>query len=144
MLPIFQAYAEGKTIQFRCKTARYQHPSGWSDNLWLLSEAVKDGSHYIYDWRINPEPKLRAWTASEVPVGAMLRSSHGSMGNIISACPVRFYYVREGNLCHESRIDGFCYCDALTYVFNLEHSKDGGKTWLPCGVYEQPPLAPTR
>ena len=72
-----------------------------------------------YDYRIKPTPVLRPWTADEVPLGAQVRSKsyhpdHRSM-IIQSGNPM----TREG------------------WLNDYEHSIDGGKTWLPCGVVEE-------
>jgi hypothetical protein len=80
------------------------------------------------------QPKYRPWNVGEVPVGAMLKDDCSLKSNIIAACFLRFYYIRENSLVREAMVDGFMYEDALTYIYNLRYSLDNGKTWLPCGV----------
>ena len=68
------------------------------------------------DYRI--KPTLRPWTADEVPLGAQVRSKsyHPDHRSLITT---------SGNSIHrEGWLNGY------------EHSTDGGKTWLPCGVEE--------
>ena len=82
--------------------------------------------------RRKPAPKLRAWKPEEVPVGALFR----------------------GVLWHENEIAVILWTDGKHFrcggseyfIFNLSdydpinffYSTDGGKTWKPCGVEEQP------
>jgi hypothetical protein len=69
-------------------------------------------------YQIKPTATLRPWTADEVPLGAWMR---------VKLDPkYRWLVVNVGN-------------DDLRRVFFLqnEHSTDGGKTWLPCGVMEE-------
>lgn len=77
------------------------------------------------------ETKLRPWKANEVPVGAILR-------NIGGRDPYKWMIVA---VCS----DGITTCggnevltrDAKLFLEKCEHSIDGGKTWLPCGVLEE-------
>lgn len=77
------------------------------------------------------EPKLRPWKAEDVPVGAILR-------NIGGRDPYKWMIVA---VCS----DGITTCggnevltrDAKLFLEKCEHSIDGGKTWLPCGVLEE-------
>lgn len=62
MLPIFTAFAEGKTIQF--KTVNRD----WLDTPCLYPDAG------IYEYRVKPEAAYRAWTKDEVPIGKEVRS----------------------------------------------------------------------
>ena len=71
-----------------------------------------------YNYRIKPTAKLRPWTADEVPVGGQIRSKHSR--------DYRFLIDRTANA--EVRED---------WLKGYEHSTDGGKTWLPCGVVEE-------
>lgn len=70
---------------------------------------------YIY--RIKPTEKLRPWTADEVPLGAWVRmkNMNNTRSMIVSASALNLEMLFQ------------------TY----EHSTDGGKTWLPCGVVEE-------
>ena len=69
-------------------------------------------------YRIKPTPTFRPWTADEVPVGGQIRSKHSR--------DYRFLIDRTANA--EVRED---------WLEHNEHSTDGGKTWLPCGVMEE-------
>ena len=72
-----------------------------------------------YDYRIKPTTTIRPWTADEVPLGAQVRSKsyHPDHRSLI---------IHSGNsMTREGWLNGY------------EHSTDGGKTWLPCGVVEE-------
>jgi hypothetical protein len=70
------------------------------------------------EYRIKPTPVLRPWTADEVPLGAWMRNMTNSeyrwLINTSSLDDTRKAWLQQG-----------------------EHSTDGGKTWLPCGVVEE-------
>jgi hypothetical protein len=70
-------------------------------------------------YRIKPTASLRPWTADEVPVGGQLRSKsyHPDHRSLITTSGHTI--LREG------------------WLNEYEHSIDGGKTWLPCGVMEE-------
>ena len=70
------------------------------------------------DYRIKPTATLRPWTADEVPLGMQARNSKYPK--------TRWLIDRTSS--EENRID---------WCKNYEHSTDGGKTWLPCGVVEE-------
>jgi len=69
-------------------------------------------------YRIKPTATLRPWTADEVPLGAQAR--------IREHPKTRWLIDRTSS--EENRND---------WCKNYEHSTDGGKTWLPCGVVEE-------
>jgi hypothetical protein len=69
-------------------------------------------------FRIKPTPVLRPWTADEVPLGAWLRDKSDKAGRRLLICAYE----------EEHRIH---------WLNHHEHSTDGGKTWLPCGVMEE-------
>ena len=69
-------------------------------------------------FRIKPTATLRPWTADEVPLGAWGRNPQYPK--------TRWLIDRTSS--EENRID---------WCKNYEHSTDGGKTWLPCGVVEE-------
>jgi hypothetical protein len=73
---------------------------------------------YTNDYRIKPTVTLRPWISDEVPLGAQVRKK--------SDPTYRWVIANTGS--HDDR---------LKLVENHEHSTDGGKTWLPCGVMEE-------
>ena len=105
---IMQAYVDGKEVEA-------QRPIAGS--CWIpASEPRWDWFNCTY--RIKPTETLRPWTADEVPLGAQVRSKsyHPDHRSLITT---------SGNPIHrEGWLSGY------------EHSTDGGKTWLPCGVVE--------
>jgi len=71
-----------------------------------------------YDYRIKPTPVLRPWTADEVPIGAWMRYKHDPKDRML------IHWVSSE-------------CGREMWLDEREHSTDGGKTWLPCGVMEE-------
>lgn len=71
-----------------------------------------------YDYRIKPTAKLLPWTADEVPLGAWMRSKRNPQDRML------IHWVSSQ-------------CDREMWLDKNEHSTDGGKTWLPCGVEEE-------
>jgi hypothetical protein len=71
-------------------------------------------------YRIKFTATLRPWTADEVPLGAWMRKKQD--------VPHRWVVIDTGN---ELWRQG--------WFEDSEHSIDGGKTWLPCGVMEDKP-----
>ena len=69
------------------------------------------------DYRIKPTAKLRPWTADEVPLGAWMRSKRNPQDRVL----IGWVSVQA---------------DRDSWLDEREHSTDGGKTWLPCGVEE--------
>ena len=69
------------------------------------------------DYRIKPTAKLRPWTADEVPLGSIMRSKRKPEDRML------IHWVSSQ-------------CDREMWLDKNEHSTDGGKTWLPCGVVE--------
>jgi hypothetical protein len=70
------------------------------------------------EYRIKPTATLRPWTADEVPLGMQARNREYPK--------TRWLIDRTSS--EENRKD---WCE------KYEHSTDGGKTWLPCGVMEE-------
>ena len=70
-----------------------------------------------YDYRIKPTATLRPWTADEVPLGAWMRSKHNPQDRML------IHWVNSQ-------------ADRELWLGKNEHSTDGGKNWLPCGVVE--------
>lgn len=114
-LPLIQAWSEGKEIQM----------FGYSENDWIDCTEVAfcdPPSKY----RIKPTPRLRPWRPEEVPLGAIARRKDNPAQRTILVG------------ISEKGIYGALLCASRTEdVMNLyEHSTDGGKNWLPCGVME--------
>ena len=71
-----------------------------------------------YDYRLKPTAKLRPWTADEVPLGAWIRYKRALHDRSILAWTSN-------------------QADRDMWLDEREHSTDGGKNWLPCGVVEE-------
>ena len=69
-------------------------------------------------YRIKPTPILRPWTSDEVPLGAWMR---------FKLIPSERYLITQSTLS----------LPLQQWFQDREHSIDGGKTWLPCGVVEE-------
>ena len=114
---VMQAYVDGKEVETFSPCKKWERLTaprwGWDDN----------------QYRIKPTVTLRPWTADEVPIGAILRYK----GNNQS--------IRMLIVCNQQT--GLCgYQTNFPYDYlldEMEHSIDGGKTWLLCGVMEAKP-----
>ena len=76
-----------------------------------------------WDWdntqyRIKPTPVLRPWTSDEVPLGAWIRFK-----KVIDDRSILAWTSTQR--------------DRDIWLSEREHSTDGGKNWLPCGVVEE-------
>ena len=71
-----------------------------------------------YDYRRKPTAKLRPWTADEVPLGAWMRFK-----KVIDDRSILAWTSTQR--------------DRDIWLSEREHSIDGGKNWLPCGVVEE-------
>jgi hypothetical protein len=87
------------------------------DKKWRRTPAPRWGWDDT-QYRIKPTPTFRPWTADEVPLGAWMRD--------VSKQDYRWLIHTSGNA--DTRKD---------WLVGYEHSTDGGKTWLPCGVMEE-------
>ena len=114
---IMEAYLDGYKIQ-RC--GKHWNPKeslkpDWSDT----EDPCWDFDNCYYRRKpIPPTPILRPWTADEVPLGAQMRTAQN--------CKFRWLIDTSGH--NRARKE---WCETS------EHSTDGGKTWLPCGVVEE-------
>jgi hypothetical protein len=86
--------------------------------VWSLASTPRWGWDHT-EYRIKPTPTLRPWTSDEVPLGAQVRSKSYHPDH-------RSMIIQSGN---SMTREGWLTC--------YEHSTDGGKTWLPCGVVEE-------
>lgn len=108
---VMLAFADGKEVQVRVRggTAPWTHHSNLLDGTWDWD---------AFEFRIKPTAKLRPWTAYEVPLGAWMRSKRNPQDRML------IHWVSSE-------------CDREMWLDKNEHSTDGGKTWLPCGVMEE-------
>ena len=107
---VLLAFADGKEIECKLKSS-----ASWSTPV-LHQEQVFYWN--VLDYRIKPTATLRPWTADEVPLGAWMRNMTNS--------EYRW-------LINTSSLDDY----RKAWLQQSEHSTDGGKTWLPCGVVEE-------
>ena len=71
------------------------------------------------DYCVIPDATYRPWTADEVPLGAWMRNKSVQCDRWI------IVHLQYSSRNREEWLDKY------------EHSTDGGKTWLPCGVVEE-------
>ena len=103
-------WADGEEVQYSPK-------QGKGSRVWTsTNNPLWNWEHY--DYRIKPTPVLRPWTADEVPLGMQARNREHPK--------TRWLIDRTSS--EENRQD---------WCKNYEHSTDGGKNWLPCGVVEE-------
>ena len=87
-----------------------------SESCWV--KAMSPGWSWMdCTFRIKPTATLRPWTADEVPLGAWMRNTTNSQYR---------WLINTSSLDHSRK----------EWLQQCEHSTDGGKTWLPCGVVE--------
>lgn len=120
MLHIFQAYVEGKQIQFKVYSPRCVY---WKD-LDPVEHKGHEFPHPDFEYRVKPETKIRPWKMEEVPVGKVVV-------DIEDSCKLLILGVCE----NEMEEDAF-----NVYLYNMEISpermleefemEDGS----PCGV----------
>lgn len=104
---VMQAFVDGKEVE-----CWHHGLEGW--------DTTKNPS---WDWlnstfRIKPTATLRPWTSDEVPLGAWMRNMTNSEYR---------WLINTSSLDHTRK----------AWLQQGEHSTDGGKTWLPCGVVEE-------
>lgn len=116
MIAVIQAHKDGKKIQ-----AANLHRTCWAD------EPNPSWNFQFYRYREAPTPTLRPWKPQEVPVGALLRPKQGS-------CVWMIVGKSDEELCFSQKSR----CSFIYSMLSHEHSLDNGKTWLPCGVMEEP------
>jgi len=106
-IKVMQAWVDGKQVQYEM----------FKNTEWRTEDKPHwNWLHYTY--RIKPTATLRPWTADEVPLGMQARNREYPK--------TRWLIDRTSG--EENRKD---WCE------KYEHSNDGGKTWLPCGVMEE-------
>jgi len=110
---VMLAWADGKEVEGRFS-------NGW------VTVDIPDWNWLHVEYRIKPTAKLRPWTPDEVPLGAFMRPKQGSWRSLISAVD------SDGRI-----IVHYIAIKREAALENHEHSTDGGKTWLPCGVMEE-------
>jgi hypothetical protein len=95
-----------------------------------VMQAYVDGKEveckYLDVWARIAAKTMRPWTADEVPLGAWLR--HIGQGRKAIIIDVTFD--------QQIGIHGSYFSPQFVFAY-CEHSLDGGKTWLPCGVEEE-------
>lgn len=116
LLPVIQAYADGRAIQVRTV----------GNGPWV--DVIYTDFSPSCEYRVKPELKLRPWKPEEVPIGcAIRRKDTPEEWCMATACvhgTVKMGIIGE-------------YFDFSDCHIHCEHSTNNGKTWHPCGVMEE-------
>ena len=104
---VMQAFVDGKEVEVR-------EEDEWRQTFIPLWQ------WHTNDYRIKPTATLRPWTEDEVPLGMQIRAKDPNYEN------------RRSLICGT-----YDESTRSTWLSTSEHSTDGGKTWLPCGVVEE-------
>ena len=122
---VMLAWADGKTIECKRKDGESwgRDSTGTMSLVWDWSTFDTGTMSLAWDWstfdyRVKPEPKLRPWTADEVPLGAWMRFKRNPQDRVL----LGWVSVQA---------------DRDLWLDEREYSTDGGKTWLPCGVVKE-------
>lgn len=111
---IMQAYVDGKEVEYLGK--KWDSKESFKQDWCYTLTPLWNWEHY--DYRIKPTAKLRSWTADEVPLGAWMRFKRNPQDRVL----LGWVSVQS---------------DRDLWLDEREHSIDGGKNWLPCGVVEE-------
>jgi hypothetical protein len=122
--PAQLAWEEGKAIQY----------ATYTEGKWIeYNTSYQDLPAFARPnliWRVKPTPNLRPWTRAEIPVGAIMcfgdRFDNAFVIIGISGGG-RIQYMGESSVTS---------CDPANCIDDGKFSRDGGKTWHPCGVME--------
>jgi hypothetical protein len=111
---VMQAFVDGKEVELK-----NNHHLTNDLPLWVPApNPVWNWIGDIKSFRIKPTATLRPWTADEVPLGAWMRFKRNPHDRVL----LGWVSVQS---------------DRDLWLDEREHSTDGGKTWLPCGVMEE-------
>lgn len=97
---------------------------------WVKSECGPAAHSDPSVWRIRPTPKLRPWTAEEVPVGSVVKYKHNTSGSS------RGIILHTNGLMVWTSFDPVIAKEFSFLLDQMVYSVDSGFTWLPCGVEE--------
>ena len=104
---VMQAFVDGNEVEYQIRGGHWVAAIPPNWN-WLNTQ-----------YRIKPTATLRPWTADEVPLGAWMRTKSVQYDRWI------IVHLQYSSRNREEWLDKY------------EHSIDGGKNWLPCGVVEE-------
>lgn len=117
LIPVLQAYAESKVIQYKVS-----EDSRWID---CGPNQTLDFNYYHHEFRIKPSPTYRPWRPEEVPFGKLIRTTGADSWHVI----LSIYSGQSINA-------GVSFRAHLSNLDSFEWSNDNGKTWQPCGILE--------
>jgi hypothetical protein len=107
-IKVMQAFVDGKEVEV----------NGMPDGSVWMPAGAPCWNWQFMEYRIKPTLTFRPWTADEVPLGAWMRNVPNG----------EYRWLINTSSLDESR---------KAWLTECEHSIDGGKTWLPCGVMEE-------
>lgn len=127
MLPIIQAFLEGKTIER--KTRSWEFNKGWRDETqWEATEELICRDTFVY--RIKPEPKYRPFANAEECLKEMLK--HTPFGLIKKNVSKAFYCIEsfdikniyigttQGMHSYADSLENFKFADGLPFGVKVE------------------------
>lgn len=132
LLPVLQAYADGKTIQYRL-----DHESTWLDVVHLWENDPECISSEKHHYRVKPQSKLREWKLEEANyhVGDWIRCKNWIAGwgpsLIIGSSNRGLEFVGNWN---NLRVDRKTFQELLEEGYEWCPPKTND--WKPCGVEE--------
>ena len=127
LLPLIQAFSEGKTIQSRCITA--ETSLWWDDNnptFWA------DG----FDYRIKPEPKYRPFKDAEECLTEMqkhqpfgwvkIEDLYRNIANV-TICSITFADNEARDVNYEQSFKNYTFVDSTPFGVKIEDDHNGIK-----------------
>lgn len=112
MRPFIEAFANGKRVQ--CMDS--------ARGIWYDLDVQANFDSGPSDYRIIEPPKLRPWKPEEVPVNCIVRVKGALWWFVCLGVNTTGMLLRNNEPTWEALLEFY------------EHSIDGRKTWLPCGV----------
>jgi len=134
ILPFYEAHNRGEVVECRLQYGQWQRE--WQRAKYIFRANLENIEKY--EFRFPPKPKLRAWKASEVPIGAVIRfkDERGVSTYLCSSTAVILGF-KYGKI-YDSTINSpsnASYTPARA-LEEMEYSTDFGKTFKPCGILE--------
>lgn len=113
LLPVIQAFAEGKEIVATYQDGSTQH---------VQDPSFQDNVKYTF----KPSPQYRPWTSDEVPLDAWIKSP----------CTPKYFIlsITKNGVRVADRDEFHIYPFSVLNDSGFTYSVDKGVTWLPCGV----------
>ena len=129
LIPVIQAFLEGKTIER--KTRNWEFNKGWRDaTQWEETEELKLRDTFVYRIKPEPEPKYRPFANAEECLKEM--SKHTPFGLIKKNVSGAFYWIgsfdikniyigtTQGMHSYADSLENFKFADGLPFGVKVE------------------------